>query len=69
MGDNNLLVNKTREEGLRYIFSERSGLVKQFKRDFGENLFEEFCQMMFIISGNVVWKLTREGEEYCNEYF
>lgn len=47
MGDDNFLLNKTREEGLRYIFSERSGLVKQFKRDFGENLFEEFCQVNY----------------------
>jgi hypothetical protein len=63
------LKNNDRQRGLRYIFNERSGLIKNFKRDLGEQLFKEFSQMLFIISGNTTWKLTRDGEEYCDEYF
>ena len=63
------LENKHRMDGLNHIFKERSGLIKKFKKEFGENLFNEFSQMFFIISGNNVWKLTRDGEEYCNEIF
>ena len=63
------LTNKHRLEGLNHIFKERSGLIKNFKKEFGENLFNEFSQMMFIISGTTVWKLTRGGEEYCSEIF
>ena len=61
------LTNNHRMAGLSHIFNERSGLIKHFKRDFGEKLFDEFTQQMFIISGSTVWKLTRDGEEYCNE--
>lgn len=62
------LTNKHRMEGLSHIYQERSGLIKNFKQDFGESLFNEFSQMMFIIYGNAVWKLTRNGEEYCSEF-
>lgn len=68
-GSSKQLTNLQREKGLKYIFDERSGLIKHFKRDFGEQLFNEFSQMMFIISGATVWKLTRDGEEYCDELF
>lgn len=63
------LTNKHRMTGLSYIFKERSGLIKNFKKEFGETLFNEFSQMYFIISGVSVWKLTRDGEEYCSEIF
>lgn len=66
---NSILTNQERQRGLHYIFNERSGLITHFKRDFGEQLYQEFLQAMFIISGNTVWKLTRDGEEYCDEYF
>lgn len=60
--------NINREKGLKHIFQERSGLIKNFKKEFGEELFNEFSQMFFIIYGNNVWKLTRDGEEYCSEF-
>lgn len=60
--------NIKREKGLKHIFQERSGLIKNFKKEFGEELFNEFSQMFFIIYGNNVWKLTRDGEEYCSEF-
>ena len=63
------LTNKHRLNGLNHIFKERSGLIKNFKKEFGENLFNEFSQMYLIISGVSVWKLTRDGEEYCSEIF
>lgn len=63
------LTNKHRLNGLNHIFQKRSGLIKNFKKEFGENLFNEFSQMYFIIYGNNVWKLTRDGEEYCSEIF
>lgn len=61
------LTIEDRKRGLQHIFNERSGLISHFKRDFGEKLYDEFLQMMFIISGTTVWKLTRSGEEYCDE--
>lgn len=63
------LTNEHRMAGLSYIHNERSGLIKNFKKDFGESLFNDFSQRMFIIYGNNVWKLTRNGEEYCSEIF
>ena len=68
-GSSKQVTNAHREKGLKHIFNERSGLISHFKRDFGEQLFNEFSQAMFIISGNTVWKLTRDGEEYCDELF
>lgn len=67
MGDSETITNGDRRKGLHYIFNERSGLIKHFKRDFGEQLFNEFRQMFFIISGTTTWKLTRDGEAYCDE--
>jgi hypothetical protein len=68
-GSSRQLTNTDRIKGLKHIFNERSGLITHFKRDFGEKLFNEFLQSMFIISGTTVWKLTRGGEEYCDEFF
>lgn len=69
MDDSETITNQERQRGLYYIFNERSGLITHFKREFGEQLYQEFLQAMFIISGNTIWKLTRDGEEYCNEFF
>lgn len=69
MDDSETITNGDRHKGLHYIFHERSGLIKHFKRDIGEQLFNEFSQMFFIVSGMTTWKLTRGGEQYCSEYF
>lgn len=69
MDDSETITNNDRKKGLEYIFNQRNGLIKHFKRDVGEQLFNEFSNMLFIISGTTVWKLTRDGEEYCDEFF
>lgn len=68
-GSSTQLTETHRKNGLKHIFNERSGLISHFKRDFGEELFKEFQQSMFIISGTTMWKLTRGGEAYCGEIF